>query len=418
MRLVLATRCPGGARTGMLSRSAGYRGESAARCARLPQWLTIGAAIRRSGSRPTCLDPAGARRSEHWGDRLGLPRPAPTMKRRLSRAKRNIRDAGIPFKVPADHLLPDRLAAVLAGVHLIFNEGYAGRVDLAAEAIFLGRALAELMPDDPMAVVRMSFVDVVDRTAVETIVDWLERPSTPMRITQLRALGGAMARVPNEATAFAHRHRRFLLSVVAVYGKPYEAATDEAWVGSLAAELQRGDPGAYVGFLGDEGEARVREAYPGPTWHLLAEIKRATTRTTCSASTRTSRPNEWPDLLGLPQLKEPARSQASSIIRMSFIGLRSNGDEPLDKAPQPPVLVRCIVGHGDRDVADLLPQVLRRAPRDGHGLDRRGAERLHTRLRSAGHGCPSSSSRQCCAGSGSSLRSATSAIIGLSIAGA
>jgi RNA polymerase sigma-70 factor, ECF subfamily len=71
-----------------------------------------------------------------------------TMKRRLTRAKRKIKEAGIPFRVPSEELLPDRLAAVLAVVYLIFNEGYGGRVDLAAEAIRLGSALAELMPDE------------------------------------------------------------------------------------------------------------------------------------------------------------------------------------------------------------------------------------------------------------------------------
>ena len=75
--------------------------------------------------------------------------PEETMKRRLSRAKRKIRDAGIPFRVPDGDLLPERLGAVLAVVYLIFNEGYGGRVDLAAEALRLGAALAELMPDEP-----------------------------------------------------------------------------------------------------------------------------------------------------------------------------------------------------------------------------------------------------------------------------
>jgi len=70
------------------------------------------------------------------------------MKRRLTRAKRKIREAAIPFRVPNDELLPDRLAAVLAVVYLIYNEGYGGRVDLAAEAIRLGNALAGLMPDE------------------------------------------------------------------------------------------------------------------------------------------------------------------------------------------------------------------------------------------------------------------------------
>ncbi len=77
--------------------------------------------------------------------------PEQTMAKRLVRAKRKIKTAGIPFRVPPAHLLPDRLAAVLAVVYLIFNEGYGGRGDLAAEAIRLGRALAALMPDEPEA---------------------------------------------------------------------------------------------------------------------------------------------------------------------------------------------------------------------------------------------------------------------------
>jgi RNA polymerase sigma factor (sigma-70 family) len=72
-----------------------------------------------------------------------------TMKRRLSRAKAKIKATGIPFALPAEHVLPDRLDAVLAVVYLICNEGYSGRIDLAGEAIRLGRVLAELMPDEP-----------------------------------------------------------------------------------------------------------------------------------------------------------------------------------------------------------------------------------------------------------------------------
>jgi len=77
--------------------------------------------------------------------------PEPTMAQRLVRAKRKVKAAAIPFRVPPDHLLPDRIGAVLAVVYLIFNEGYGGRDELTGEALRLGQAIAELMPDEPEA---------------------------------------------------------------------------------------------------------------------------------------------------------------------------------------------------------------------------------------------------------------------------
>ncbi len=126
----------------------------------------------------------------------------------------------------------------------------------------------------PIAASRTMFVDEVDRAGIRAILEQLERSTAMMRAVQLRVLGGAMARVPNEATAFAHRDRKLMVNVAAIYANPEERDTHEGWVRSLASALQRGEQGAYVGFLGDEGEARVREAYPGATWDRLAEIKR------------------------------------------------------------------------------------------------------------------------------------------------
>jgi hypothetical protein len=101
-----------------------------------------------------------------------------------------------------------------------------------------------------------------------------ERAVATMRVAQLRVLGGAMARVPVEATAFAHRGRRIMANVAAFYEGPEDQAVREAWVTDFTAALRQGDPGAYVGFLGDESPERVRDAYPGSTWDRLAAIKR------------------------------------------------------------------------------------------------------------------------------------------------
>ena len=83
-----------------------------------------------------------------------------------------------------------------------------------------------------------------------------------------------MARVPAEATAFVHRSSRIMVNVAAFYEGTEERAAREAWVSYFAAALRQGEGGAYVGFLGEEGEGQIREAYPGSTWERLAEIKR------------------------------------------------------------------------------------------------------------------------------------------------
>jgi FAD/FMN-containing dehydrogenase len=125
----------------------------------------------------------------------------------------------------------------------------------------------------PIAAGRTMFVDGVDRTVAEMILERLEAADALMAVTQLRVLGGAMARVPADATAFAHRDRRIMANVAELFGRPEDRPAHEARVAEFAAELKQGDDGAYVGFLGYEGEDGPRAAYPGRTWERLAEIK-------------------------------------------------------------------------------------------------------------------------------------------------
>ena len=107
------------------------------------------------------------------------------------------------------------------------------------------------------------------------MVEHLQASTAPMAVAQLRVLGGAMARVPAEATAFAHRDRRFMAgSAPSTSRPPTGPSTRPGPTGFAAALRGEGGPGVYVNFLSDEGPDRVREAYPGPTWDRLVEVKR------------------------------------------------------------------------------------------------------------------------------------------------
>jgi FAD/FMN-containing dehydrogenase len=125
----------------------------------------------------------------------------------------------------------------------------------------------------PTAVGHTMFVDTVDRGVADTIMERLQASDATMRVAQLRVLGGAMARVPAEATAFAHRRSRIMVNLAAFYDGPEDQAVRQAWLDDFAAALRQGDTGAYVGFINDEGEARVHDAYPGSTWERLAAVK-------------------------------------------------------------------------------------------------------------------------------------------------
>lgn len=185
--------------------------------------------------------------------------------------------------VPAEHQGHPVIMALLA---------YAGGVDEGESAITPFRKLATPIVDtvQPMhyseiyklteggppvieEASRSMFIDAVDLPTAEIIIDHLQASTAPLAVAQLRVLGGAMARIPSDATAFAHRKQRIILGVGAVYEHKEEAEVHQAWVSSFAKALNQNEFGVYVNFLGEEGEERVREAYPGSTWDKLRLIK-------------------------------------------------------------------------------------------------------------------------------------------------
>jgi FAD/FMN-containing dehydrogenase len=168
---------------------------------------------------------------------------------------------------------------------------FAGADDAAAAALAPFRALSPIFDavkpgpflslyDGPggeppgMPETRTFFVDRVSKDAARTIVGFLSESDSAMRLVQIRVLGGAVNRVPADATAYAHRDAQIMLFLANFYSDEADRPRRSKWVDDLMSALRQDHEGAYVNFLGDEGPARTRSAYPGPTWDRLRRIKR------------------------------------------------------------------------------------------------------------------------------------------------
>ncbi len=206
---------------------------------------------------------------------------------------------------------PDELSTIAVVMHLppmpflppelygktviIGMMAYAGAPDAAAQALAPFRALDTAIADGvrpapysslyimdpppdmrPAVAIRSRFMPVIDLAQAAAIIEAVEKCDAPMKMAQVRVLGGAFARVPNDATAFAHRESPMMMAFLAMYGGPPEvAAAQERWAAeSLAALKQPADAPAYVNFLADEGEAGIDAAYPPETLARLRSVKR------------------------------------------------------------------------------------------------------------------------------------------------
>jgi FAD/FMN-containing dehydrogenase len=192
---------------------------------------------------------------------------------------------------PPMPFLPDELHGRLIVMLLV---AHAGPRAVAEHDLAPLRALAEplldalapipytaLFEDDPpadahpAAVTRTMFRSSFGTAEAAAAIDGLRRSTADMAVVQIRALGGAIARVPSDATAYAHRSQELMVNVAAMTMDPDALAPHLAWADELAAELHEpGNDGAYVNFLGAEGPDRTRAAYPGATWDRLARLKR------------------------------------------------------------------------------------------------------------------------------------------------
>ena len=191
-------------------------------------------------------------------------------------------------KAPPMPFLPEEAHGKLVIMALVC---FAGDAEEGQRVLAPFRALAEPLADmvrpipypeiyppeeegyHPTATAHTMFVDSIGVPEAETILEHVQTSTAMMGVAQLRVLGGAVARVPNDATAYAHRDRRIMVNIAALYQQANEAEQHLPWLRGFVNALRQGDDAAYVNFLADEGEERIRGAYPGATWDRLRAIK-------------------------------------------------------------------------------------------------------------------------------------------------
>jgi FAD/FMN-containing dehydrogenase len=210
--------------------------------------------------------------------------PLPTARRMNSRRSPSSRGLPpLPFVSSEHH---GRLA-------LMVRLAYAGDPERGERALARSRALATPLVDTttPMPhrqmyadegpgaprvrmAIRATFLDLPDERAVATIFERMQAQPSPMAAVQIRVLGGALARVPADATTFAHRGRAMMVTFAAGRQDLNEAEPHEMWVAHSLAAMRPATHGVPVSFLGEEGAARIHEACPDGTYRRLVAIKR------------------------------------------------------------------------------------------------------------------------------------------------
>jgi FAD/FMN-containing dehydrogenase len=196
----------------------------------------------------------------------------------------------VMYSPPAPHVPAEQVGKLGLSVLVCWSGDQQAGEDAVAPLRALGTPLADAIAPMPYpdiyrftahqaephaASIRMMFADDLSDDTLDAALAAMQNASSPFSLVQFRGLGGAMARVPEEATAFAHRQRRYWLAVIGLWLDPGEdGSPHQAWTAALWENVRHEGRGVYVNFLEEEGPERIHEAYPPATYARLAEIKR------------------------------------------------------------------------------------------------------------------------------------------------